>query len=215
MAESARLLAEMDGLQPLLEFFTSQRVSSSFWARATVRRWRFSMRCSRGRRLYSSRLSRCKITCGPYIVAAEERMMRNGPERRMGSHGPRRRGSRGRRSQAIEGRSARPWGEGVTAPARYRTLRRPGPQDGACLLLSHVDKSTAKNAETTQGYSGSTAWNNTVRAHWYLRSEVTKAACCLELVKANHAAAGAQSGCAAIRSRCCMSPMPRQPKAAW
>lgn len=45
------------------------------------------MRCSKGRRLYSSRLSRCKITCGPYIVAAEERMMRNGPERRIGSHG--------------------------------------------------------------------------------------------------------------------------------
>jgi RecA-family ATPase len=82
----------------------------------------------------------------------------------------------------------------VRRHVRYyiRALRRLVPQDGACLLLAHVDKSTAKNAETTQGYSGSTAWNNSVRARWYLRSEGEDGGLLLELVKANHAVAGAQ-----------------------
>lgn len=43
---------------------------------------------------------------------------------------------------------------------------------GAVLLIGHVDKNTAKTTETTEGYSGSTAWNNAVRARWYLRPEM-------------------------------------------
>ena len=44
---------------------------------------------------------------------------------------------------------------------------------GAVLLIGHVDKNTARASETTEGYSGSTAWNNAVRARWYLRPETT------------------------------------------
>lgn len=42
---------------------------------------------------------------------------------------------------------------------------------GAVLLISHVDKATARTTETTEGYSGSTAWHNAARARWYLRPE--------------------------------------------
>lgn len=40
--------------------------------------------------------------------------------------------------------------------------------DGAVLLLSHVDKATAKNGSSTEGYSGSTAWHNSVRSRMFL-----------------------------------------------
>ena len=43
--------------------------------------------------------------------------------------------------------------------------------DGAVLLIGHVDKGTARTGDTRQGYSGSTGWNNSVRARWYLRPE--------------------------------------------
>ena len=41
-------------------------------------------------------------------------------------------------------------------------------RDGAVLLLAHVDKSAAKSNKTSEGYSGSTAWNNSVRSRLYL-----------------------------------------------
>ena len=47
------------------------------------------------------------------------------------------------------------------------------PLDGAVILIGHVDKATARGSgDTTEGYSGSTGWNNAVRARWYLRREV-------------------------------------------
>lgn len=45
------------------------------------------------------------------------------------------------------------------------------PDRGAVLLVAHVNKPTASAAATTEGYSGSTAWHNAVRARWYLRPE--------------------------------------------
>lgn len=39
---------------------------------------------------------------------------------------------------------------------------------GAVLLLSHVDKQAAGGQRTTQGYSGSTAWNNSVRSRLFM-----------------------------------------------
>jgi AAA domain len=42
---------------------------------------------------------------------------------------------------------------------------------GAVLLIGHVAKPAAANAETTEGYSGSTGWHNSVRARWYLYPE--------------------------------------------
>jgi RecA-family ATPase len=44
----------------------------------------------------------------------------------------------------------------------------PSPR-GAALLVAHVDKLSARNTDTTQGYSGSTAWHNSVRSRWYFR----------------------------------------------
>jgi len=44
-------------------------------------------------------------------------------------------------------------------------------EDGAVLLLGHVAKSSATNVQTNEGYSGSTAWHNAVRARWYLYPE--------------------------------------------
>lgn len=43
--------------------------------------------------------------------------------------------------------------------------------DGAVLLLSHVDKATAKSRGSTEGYSGSTAWHNSVRSRMFLHGE--------------------------------------------
>lgn len=43
------------------------------------------------------------------------------------------------------------------------------PEDtGAVLLVGHIAKPNASAAQTTEGYSGSTAWHNSVRARWYL-----------------------------------------------
>jgi len=44
--------------------------------------------------------------------------------------------------------------------------------DGALVLVGHVAKPTASGTATSEGYSGSTAWHNAVRARWYLRPEV-------------------------------------------
>ncbi len=44
--------------------------------------------------------------------------------------------------------------------------------DGAVMLIHHVSKPTAAAGTTTEGYSGSTGWHNSVRARWYLHPEV-------------------------------------------
>ena len=46
------------------------------------------------------------------------------------------------------------------------------PQTGATVLIGHVDKNTARSNNTAEGYSGSTAWHNSVRSRWYLYPEV-------------------------------------------
>lgn len=44
--------------------------------------------------------------------------------------------------------------------------------NGAVLLVGHVNKVTAGATEgTSEGYSGTTAWHNAVRARWYLYPE--------------------------------------------
>lgn len=49
------------------------------------------------------------------------------------------------------------------------------PEDtGAVLLVGHVAKPNAAFAQTTEGYSGSTAWHNAVRARWYLYPETSR-----------------------------------------
>jgi RecA-family ATPase len=74
---------------------------------------------------------------------------------------------------------------------RYiRALRGLVNQDGAVLLIAHVDKAAARDGATTDRYSGSTAWHNSVRARWSLGSD--DAGLVLTLAKANHAKAGAE-----------------------
>lgn len=41
---------------------------------------------------------------------------------------------------------------------------------GAVMLIAHVDKATT-TGENVTGYSGSTAWHNSVRSRWYLSSK--------------------------------------------
>jgi hypothetical protein len=67
---------------------------------------------------------------------------------------------------------------------------------GALLLLGHVDKQTAKNPTTAEGYGGTAAWHNAVRARWYLHPETREGddggaqektgALLMELQKNNH-----------------------------
>jgi hypothetical protein len=47
-------------------------------------------------------------------------------------------------------------------------------EDGAVLLLGHVNRETAKGGTGGQGYSGSTAWHNSVRSRWELAAEDKK-----------------------------------------
>ena len=44
-------------------------------------------------------------------------------------------------------------------------------QAGAVLLLAHVDKSTAKGFGGSEGYSGSTAWHNSVRSRLFMSED--------------------------------------------
>lgn len=46
---------------------------------------------------------------------------------------------------------------------------------GAVLLVGHVSKPTASAPSTSEGYSGTTQWHNSVRARWYLYPETTDA----------------------------------------
>lgn len=43
---------------------------------------------------------------------------------------------------------------------------------GTVVLIGHVNKVTAGNPATSQGFSGSTAFNNRVRNRWFVRPEV-------------------------------------------
>ncbi|WP_224982724.1 AAA family ATPase [Geomonas agri] len=47
------------------------------------------------------------------------------------------------------------------------------PEDGAVVLVGHVSKPAA-GQRTTEGYSGSTGWHNSVRARWYLFPEAKR-----------------------------------------
>jgi hypothetical protein len=59
------------------------------------------------------------------------------------------------------------------------------PDDGAVLLVGHISKPVANNSATTEGYSGSTGWHNSVRARWYLYPEKDVEGLRLELQKSN------------------------------
>lgn len=48
------------------------------------------------------------------------------------------------------------------------------PNRGAVLLIGHIAKPSASGIPTTEGYSGTTAWHNSVRARWYLYPETAK-----------------------------------------
>lgn len=45
---------------------------------------------------------------------------------------------------------------------------------GAVILIHHVAKAAAIDSSTSEGYSGSTGWHNTVRARWYLYPETER-----------------------------------------
>jgi RecA-family ATPase len=75
------------------------------------------------------------------------------------------------------------------------------PERGALLLVAHVNKATASNGSTGEGYSGSTGWNNAPRARWYFFPEIVRddeggeraqrtGKLILELQKANHGETG-------------------------
>jgi RecA-family ATPase len=48
------------------------------------------------------------------------------------------------------------------------------PDTGAVLLVGHIAKPAAFNAQTTEGYSGSTSWHNSSRSRWYLYPETAQ-----------------------------------------
>ncbi len=49
------------------------------------------------------------------------------------------------------------------------------PATGAALLIGHISKAKFANDTLAEGYSGSTAWHNSVRARWYLYPETEPA----------------------------------------
>ena len=92
-------------------------------------------------------------------------------------------------------------GENVRAEVRAfiaALLALIDPECGAVLLLGHVDKATANSGASSNGYSGSTAWHNSVRARWYLYPETRHDGeatertgdLLLEQQKSNHGEAG-------------------------
>lgn len=46
--------------------------------------------------------------------------------------------------------------------------------NGAVVLIHHVNRATASAGVTSEGYSGSTGWHNSVRARWYLQPEIER-----------------------------------------
>lgn len=76
----------------------------------------------------------------------------------------------------------------VNALKRITTAR-----SGAVLLLAHVNKATAQGQDTTERYSGSTGWHNSVRARWSLSGvdiDDPGAGSMLALAKSNWGAKG-------------------------
>lgn len=55
--------------------------------------------------------------------------------------------------------------------AFIRLLRRLIAEDGALLLIAHVDKLAAKSGADSLGFSGSTGWHNGVRCRWFMFNE--------------------------------------------
>jgi hypothetical protein len=55
-----------------------------------------------------------------------------------------------------------------------RLLAQIPADDGAVLFLGHINKPSASDPNTSEGYSGSTQWHNAVRARWYLYPETEK-----------------------------------------
>lgn len=49
------------------------------------------------------------------------------------------------------------------------------PNRGAIVLIGHIAKPAASGLPTTEGYSGTTGWHNSVRARWYLYPETESA----------------------------------------
>ncbi|MCZ7596701.1 MAG: AAA family ATPase [Gammaproteobacteria bacterium] len=45
---------------------------------------------------------------------------------------------------------------------------------GAVVLIHHVNRQSAASGVTSEGYSGSTGWHNSVRARWYLYPETER-----------------------------------------
>jgi len=77
--------------------------------------------------------------------------------------------------------------------AFVRTLLRLIPSTGAVILIGHVNRDTARNPATSQGYSGSTAWHNAVRSRMYMYSRSTDQAddgFIVELQKSQHGRPG-------------------------
>ncbi len=72
-----------------------------------------------------------------------------------------------------------------------RAVRSLTSEEGAVLVVGHIDKAAARGKESGDRYSGSTAWHNSVRARWSLVA-TGQDALVLELAKANNAAAGAE-----------------------
>jgi hypothetical protein len=54
--------------------------------------------------------------------------------------------------------------------AFVRAMLKLIPLTGAVILIGHVNRDTARNPETSEGYSGSTAWHNAVRSRIYMRA---------------------------------------------
>lgn len=75
-------------------------------------------------------------------------------------------------------------------------IRLIDPKRGAVLLIGHIAKPAAAGEVTSEGYSGTTAWHNSVRARWYLYPETQRnddggkaertGELVLELQKSNH-----------------------------
>lgn len=97
------------------------------------------------------------------------------------------------------------YGGGENARAEVRAyvhaLLALAPESGALVLIGHVAKSAASAPDTSEGYSGSTAWHNSVRARWYLYPESAQdddghaertGDLILAAQKTNHGRAGAQ-----------------------
>lgn len=76
------------------------------------------------------------------------------------------------------------------------------PATGALILVGHVNRMTAANAQTSEGYSGSTSWHNSCRARWYLYPQTDEdedgqrcqrtGKLIFELQKSNHGEVGTQ-----------------------